>query len=146
MNEELQSTNEELETINDELRTRTLELNELNAFLETILASMRMAVVVLDTAQVVRIWNTHAEELWGLRADEAEGQPFASLDIGLPVGELRQAVRSALVAEEPAEVTVDATNRRGRQVRCRVTCLPLRVVNDQVTGVIVLMEVTLADG
>ena len=34
MNEELQSTNEELETINDELRQRSVELNEVNDFLE----------------------------------------------------------------------------------------------------------------
>ena len=40
MNEELQSTNEELETMNDELRHRTLELNEINAFLETILTTI----------------------------------------------------------------------------------------------------------
>jgi two-component system CheB/CheR fusion protein len=101
---------------------------------------------VVDAGQVVRVWNTHAEELWGLRADEVLGQAFASLDIGLPVAELQQAVRSALVAEEPAEVTVDATNRRGRGVRCHVTALPLRVLNDQVMGVILLMETMPADG
>jgi two-component system CheB/CheR fusion protein len=146
MNEELQSTNEELETINDELRTRTLELNELNAFLETILASMRMAVAVVDAGQVVRVWNAHAEDLWGLRADEVVGQPFDSLDIGLPVADLRHAVSSALIAGDSDGVTVDATNRRGRRVRCRVTALPLRVLNDQTTGVIVLMEATPVEG
>jgi two-component system, chemotaxis family, CheB/CheR fusion protein len=147
MNEELQSSNEELETINDELRTRTLELNEVNAFLETILTSMSMAVAVLDATQAVRVWNTHAEELWGLRADEVQGQRFSSLDIGLPVGELRQAIRTALVAEEPAEVTVQARNRRGRPITCRVSCLPLRVGHGgQVSGVILLMDATPADG
>ena len=45
MNEELQSTNEELETMNDELRQRTVELNDVNAFLETILASLGVGVV-----------------------------------------------------------------------------------------------------
>jgi hypothetical protein len=41
MNEELQSTNEELQTINDELRLRTTELNQANAFLNSILGSLK---------------------------------------------------------------------------------------------------------
>ena len=147
MNEELQSSNEELETINDELRTRTLELNEVNAFLETILTSMSMAVAVLDASQIVRIWNTHAEELWGLRADEVRDQAFPSLDIGLPVNELRGPIRTALVAEEPAEVVLDARDRRGRPVSCRVSCLPLRVAKGgQVSGVILLMDANRVEG
>src|SRR5207247_1276232 len=74
MNEELQSTNEELETLNDELRQRTFELNDVNAFLETILTSLGIAVVVLNPAQQVRIWNEHSERMWGLRSDGVEGQ------------------------------------------------------------------------
>jgi two-component system CheB/CheR fusion protein len=141
MNEELQSTNEELETINEELRTRTLELNEVNAFLETILASMGVAVAVLDTRQAVQIWNRHAEDLWGLRADEVIGQHFLGLDIGLPVDELRANIRAALAgADGRGELTLDATDRRGRPLRCAVTALPLVVGRDEVTGVIILME------
>src|SRR5215470_5691303 len=49
MNEELQSTNEELETINNELRERSAEVIELNQFLESILGSLKSAVVVLGT-------------------------------------------------------------------------------------------------
>ena len=141
MNEELQSTNEELETINDELRTRTLELNEVNAFLETILASMGLAVAVLDARQTVQIWNRHAEDLWGVRADEAIGQHFLGLDIGLPVEELRSAIRSALRGVDGrGEIALAATNRRGRPIQCVVRTLPLLVAGQEVTGVILLME------
>jgi two-component system, chemotaxis family, CheB/CheR fusion protein len=141
MNEELQSTNEELETINDELRTRTLELNEVNAFLETILASMGVAVAVLDGRQTVQVWNRHAEDLWGLRADEAVGQHFLGLDIGLPVDQLRASIREALQGTDGrGQVTLHATNRRGRSIECTVTTLPLVVGSAEVTGVILLME------
>jgi two-component system, chemotaxis family, CheB/CheR fusion protein len=141
MNEELQSTNEELETINDELRVRTLELDEVNAFLETILASMGLAVAVLDARQTVRVWNRHAEDLWGLRVDEAAEQHFLGLDIGLPVDQLRASIRAALQgADGRSEVTLEATNRRGRSISCVVTTLPLVVGADEVTGVILLME------
>jgi two-component system CheB/CheR fusion protein len=93
MNEELQSTNEELETMNDELRMRSVELDEVNIFLEGILTSIGMAIAVLDRQGVVRLWNVHAHELWGLKADEAEGQTFLELDFGLPVAKLKQPLR-----------------------------------------------------
>jgi two-component system CheB/CheR fusion protein len=141
MNEELQSTNEELETMNDELRTRTLRLDEVNAFLDTILASMGVAVAVLDGQQTVEIWNRRAEDLWGLRADEALGRHFLALDIGLPVDELRSSIRSALQGTDGrGRLTLDATNRLGRPIRCTVTALPLKVGGAEVSGVILLME------
>jgi two-component system CheB/CheR fusion protein len=139
MNEELQSTNEELETINDELRERTLELDEVNAFLETILTSMGVAVAVVDRQGVVQVWNAHATDLWGLRSDEAVGQHFLVLDIGLPVEQLKAALKAALGGEEPrVELTLDANDRRGRSLRCAVTLLPLGQA-EETAGAIVLM-------
>src|SRR5215469_1412380 len=69
-NEELQSGNEELETMNEEMRLRTAELDEARIFLEGVLSSVAAGVVVLDAELLVRSWNSGAEELWGLRADE----------------------------------------------------------------------------
>ena len=96
MNEELQSTNEELETINDELRERTGELNQVNEFLEAILTSLGLGVAVLDAQQRVQVWNRRAEDLWGLRSDEAVDNHFLSLDIGLPSEQLAPALRAVL--------------------------------------------------
>jgi two-component system CheB/CheR fusion protein len=142
MNEELQSANEELETMNDELRTRTVELDEVNAFLETILGSMGVAVAVLDIDQRVQVWNERARDLWGLRPDEAQGRHFLSLDIGLPVERLDQPIRALLTGQDGAgkEVVLEALNRKGRTIECRVTCLPLTVADGGVNGVIVLMD------
>jgi two-component system, chemotaxis family, CheB/CheR fusion protein len=141
MNEEMQSTNEELQTINDELGLRTSELNQLNAFLESIWAGLGGAVVVLDPDLRVLVWNHGSEDLWGVRQEEVQGQHFLNLDIGLPVDQIRPALRQAMSGEDGARSTmVGATNRRGRSVRCRVTCSPL-VGNDRsVRGVIVVVE------
>jgi two-component system CheB/CheR fusion protein len=147
MNEELQSTNEELETINDELRQRTLDLNEVNSFLESILGSLEAGVVVLDEDLRIRAWNDHAAELWGLRSEEAQGQHFVNLDIGLPTEQLLPLVRSTLAGEDvDRQLTVDATNRRGRAIRCRVTCSQLLSPTNEVRGAIVLMEEFPAEG
>jgi two-component system, chemotaxis family, CheB/CheR fusion protein len=140
MNEELQSTNEELEAINDELRERSLELNEVNGFLEAILTSLGVGVVVVDRTQTIQIWNRHAEGLWGLRSEEAVGEHFLALDIGLPVDRLRVALRNA-VAGDPGDgpLVVDATSRLGRMIKCAVTVVPL-AKDGAPAGAIMLME------
>ena len=140
MNEELQSTNEELETMNDELRRRSLELNDVNVFFESVLLSVRVAVIVADTQLRVMVWNREAEDLWGLRNDEVEGQHLLNLDIGFPVERLRDPARACISGESEREVlTVEATNRRGRTVTCQVLCTPL-ARGDGIQGVVILME------
>ena len=143
MNEEMQSTNEELETMNDELRRRTLELDRLNIFLENIMSSLRVGVVVLDHNLNIFIWNERAEDLWGLRADEVQGRSLFALDIGLPTEPLQAPVRACLArTSEHEEVTLEALTRRGRTVSCRVRCSSFDALDDELRGVILLMEVT----
>jgi two-component system CheB/CheR fusion protein len=141
MNEELQSTNDELQTINDELRDRTGELDTANAFLEAILTGLQAGVVVLTPELHVRVWSRQAEELWGLRQDEAVGEHFLNLDIGLPTDLLRSLIRRTLGGEEgSAETTVTAVNRRGRSIDVRVLASALWGVADDPAGIILTME------
>src|SRR5205085_2510245 len=120
MNEELQSTNEELETINDELNQRTDELNQTNFFLESILASLEVGVVVLDGELRGAAWNDGARELWGLVSDEVHGRHFMNLEIGLPLDRLHDGLRAALAGEPANPIVVEAIDRRGRTISCRV--------------------------
>jgi two-component system CheB/CheR fusion protein len=142
MNEELQSTNEELETINDELRDRTNELNQVNDFLETILTSLGLAVAVIDRDQRIQVWNQRAEDLWGLRQDEAVAHHLVSLDIGLPTEQLLPAVRAALSGGDRQDVELEAVDRRGRAIVCRTTVMPLMSGDPEplLRGAIVLMS------
>ncbi|KAB8335042.1 PAS domain-containing protein [Scytonema tolypothrichoides VB-61278] len=141
MNEELQSTNEELQTINEELRQRSDELNRVNGFLESILTSLRVGVVVLSPDLHILIWNRKAEDLWGLRFDEVFSKHFMTLDIGLPLEPLRQPMRTILIGDsEHYEVLLDARNRRGKAIQCQVICNPLLGSGSDIQGVIVLME------
>ncbi|MBW4591723.1 MAG: PAS domain-containing protein [Brasilonema angustatum HA4187-MV1] len=141
MNEELQSTNEELQTINEQLRQRSQELNTVNGFLESILTSLRVGVVVLSPDLHVVIWNRKAEDLWGLRFDEVFSKHFMSLDINLPLEPLRQPMRTILSGEsEHYEVLLDARNRRGRAIQCQVICNPLLGNASDIQGLIILME------
>jgi two-component system, chemotaxis family, CheB/CheR fusion protein len=142
MNEELQSTNDELQTINDELRERTADLDNANAFLEAILTSLRAGVAVLNRDMHVRVWNRRAEDLWGLRQDEAVGQHFLNLDIGLPTDQLRPMIRRMLSGDSDTQETrLTAVNRRGRTVEVRVVGTPLAHDGEGATGAILVMDI-----
>jgi two-component system CheB/CheR fusion protein len=141
MNEELQSTNEELQTVNEELRTRSEELNQVNAFFESVLRGMRVGAVVVNQNLDVLMWNERAQDLWGLRPDEVQGKGLLNLDIGLPVKELRGMIRPCLTGDsDHQEIELDAVNRRGKPIRCRVSCTPLAGPGSKREGVILMME------
>ena len=137
-NEELQSGNEELETMNEELRIRSGELDETRTFLQSVLSSVGLAIVVLDDRLTVRSWNAAAEDMWGLRADEVRDEVFFGLDFGLPVAEIRGIVEQARTADvRTGPVEVPAIDRKGRALGCQIICSPL--VGES-GGVVIIME------
>ena len=141
MNEELQSTNEELETINDELNQRTNELNVSKSFLETILGNLKVGIVVVDRNFQILNWNSMAEDMWGLRSEETIGNSLLGLDIGLPVEKLKHPLR--MVIDEKTniqKVILEAINRRGKSIQCRVTCTPFDGGTTERQGVVLMME------
>jgi two-component system CheB/CheR fusion protein len=115
--------------------------------LEAILTSLGIGVAVVDRQQRVQVWNHRAEDLWGLRQDEAVEHHLLSLDIGLPVERLAGPLRTVLSGSSDREQAVlEAVNRRGRTIRCATTILPLMSNTDgdgtAPRGAIVLMEDT----
>jgi two-component system CheB/CheR fusion protein len=140
MNEELESTNAELQAINTELQQRGLQLDQVNSFMQQIMANLQFGVAVLDRDLRIQLWNRRAEDLWGVRSDEAVGEPLLALDIGLPVAELAKPMREVLAAPESRrELRVSATNRRGRQFSCRLQVSAMPPV-DGLRSIIILME------
>ena len=137
MNQELQATNAELQAMNGALRRRGEDIAEVSDFMTGILGSMRVGVAVLDRKLLVRAWNERMEELWGLRADEVQGKYFITLDIGLPVDQVTQAVRGCLAGGEEIARTLDCVNRRGRTIRCHVTVTPVRSLPIRAVTVVV---------
>jgi two-component system CheB/CheR fusion protein len=147
MNEELQSSNDELQQINDTLNTRSLELDHATRLISAVVRSLGDAVAVFDHRLRVMMWSPGAEELWGLRADEATGSPLSSLDIGLPVDRLLPDIQRILAGEAgpdgqaAAKLTVDAVNRRGRPTRLSVTLSPLHEDDASLHGLLMIMTV-----
>ena len=141
MNEELHSSNEELQATNNELYQLTTELHLANAFLNSILTGLRDGVIVVDSNFSILQWNYRSEDLWGLRAKEVQGQSLFNLDIGLPVEQLKEPLRTCLAGEtNRQEIKLKARNRRGKAIECLVTCTPLLGLHQEHQGVILMVE------
>ncbi len=96
--------------------------------------------MVVDRNFNVLVWNRKAEDLWGLRLDEVRGQSLMRLEIGLPVSQLLEPLRACLAGSPGVrELGVEATDRRGRKISCRVAFTPLVTAGD-LQGAIMLME------
>lgn len=77
----------------------------------------------------------------GLRSDEAVGQHFLNLDIGLQADQLLPMVRQLFApGDGNQEMNLASVNRRGRQIDVRVVGTPLRRTSENTTGVILVME------
>ena len=84
--------------------------------------------------------NVRTAELWGVRPDEVRGKSLLNLDIGLPIQKMRDAIRACIAGSSQLEESVlEATNRRGKNIRCRVTVRPLSS-RGQNPGAILLMD------
>jgi two-component system CheB/CheR fusion protein len=116
-------------------------LNQCNAFLKSIFASLQSAVIVVNHQFQIQTWNEAAENLWGLKADEVNQQSLFSLDIGLPVERLRDPLYQCLSGTQPdREILIDALNSRGRSIQCRLSFNPLKDGSKEPHGVILLIK------
>ena len=142
INEELQSTNDELHTINDTLRERSVELDEAQGFVESLVNSIQLGMALVDREMRVTLWNRGCENLWGLRSEEVQGSLLTSLDIGLPLEPLKPLIGHAFVEPDTAmETVVAAVNRRGKETRIRINCTGFRSDSEGPSGALLLMEV-----
>ncbi len=139
-NEELRSANDELEVTNEELRHHSNEFGEYRRHADGILRGLDAGVVVVDSELKVRSWNRWSENAWGFREEEVTGQAFGDLDIGLPVKELEPAVRRTAQQSEASETVVNAVDRRGRAMRCRVKVAPLIYDDRSTQGAVIMVE------
>ena len=154
-NEELQSTNEELETINEEARSSNEEMESANeelriqaqqavsykGYLESVLRSMNVGVVVIDDKHIIQSWNRWCENTWGLRAEIVIGTGFEGLDIGFPIHLLRDSLKAVQVeADSMAEQVLEGLDRRGRPILCRVRVAPLVTDEQGAAGMVIAFE------
>jgi two-component system CheB/CheR fusion protein len=98
--EEIQSTNEELTTLNQELLDRNEQLNIARLFAESIIATMREPLIVLDKDMKVRTANQSYYNKFKTSEEQTEGKSFYQLKNGLwDIPALRSALDNSLLTD-----------------------------------------------
>lgn len=137
-NDQLRRDNTELRSIADELRLRTDELNVVAIFLQSVLTSLRGAVVVIDTGRVVRVWNAEAERLWNIPRRVAMHSRLAELDLGFEQALLPPCIEAGLRGEVSADLAVMVHRQGGDAAAYTVSATPLLGAGTMVHGVTLL--------
>lgn len=98
--EEIQSTNEELTILNQELLDRNEQLNIARLYAESIIATIREPLIILDTSLNVRSANEAYYKKFKISEEYTEGNSFYLLGNGLwDIPELRSALENSLLTE-----------------------------------------------
>jgi PAS domain-containing protein len=130
--------NDELRSIADELRQRTDELNVVAVFLQSVLTSLRGAVVVLDTTGAVRVWNAQAEHIWGIPRRLAMRSLIGELNLGFDLARLQPTIETGLRGDASADVPVIVTRPGHDPAPFNVSVTPLLGPGASVHGVTLL--------
>ncbi|HUD95321.1 CheR family methyltransferase [Sphingobium sp.] len=141
LNEEARSSNEEMESVNEELRIQAEQASSYRLYLESVLRSMNGGIIVLDSKHAIQSWNRWSENAWGLRSEEVLGTSFESLDIGLPVHLLREAMATVQAgSEKQVEKIIEGIDRRGRRLLCNVIVSGLLDEENDRHGLVLLFQ------
>jgi two-component system, chemotaxis family, CheB/CheR fusion protein len=131
--EELQSTNEEIITVNEELHGRNEDLARVNSDLLNLLASVQLAIVMVDNDLRIRRFTPVAEKILNLMPG----------DVGRPIGHIKPNIDSpmleAMMTEAIDTMTVQEREVRdfqGRRYSMKVR--PYRNVDNRIDGAVVV--------
>jgi two-component system NtrC family sensor kinase len=123
-----------------QLRTKADELERMRQFSENILESLNDGLAVLDRNGHVVRWNRPMEELYGVRHEEAVGQPLDQLFEPRIVRLIRGSAGGA--AEGTAHYRIPLSTRHDppRRPLVNLGATPLRDSHGDVVGSIVIVE------
>jgi two-component system, chemotaxis family, CheB/CheR fusion protein len=119
-----------LEDVTDRARA-----GEVRARLAEIVECSDDGIISTTLDGIVTTWNAGAERIFGLRADEAIGTPFARLMPPMHDGEEADVQARMRQGERIAHVETTVLNREGRPVYLSVAISPLRDANGAVIGI-----------
>jgi two-component system CheB/CheR fusion protein len=109
----------------------------------SVMGSLNVGIAVVDRQLHVLAWNAKAQDLWGIRPDEAVRAHLFNLDIGLPLERLQPLLKKQLAGgnSDHDSIRLEAVNRRGRPLEVLVTVTSLSSDSQEPTGAIVVMDV-----
>ncbi len=132
--EELQSTNEELNTLNEELHGRNEELMHVNSDLVNLLASVHIAIVMVDSDLRIRRFTPMAEKVLNLIPTDI-GRPISDIKPNFDCNDLEK-----LITESIDTVTIkerEVHDRKGNLFSLRIR--PYKNVENRIDGAVLAL-------
>jgi two-component system CheB/CheR fusion protein len=136
--EELHSTNEELESLNEELQRSNVLLRETNDDLVNVLASVEIAIIIVDAERRVRRFTPKARHLIKLIAGDV-GRPIADLQTSVAAAGLDEAITAVIETLAIHESEVQHSDGTCYRMQIR----PYRTTDRKIGGaVIAFVDIT----
>jgi two-component system CheB/CheR fusion protein len=107
--------------------------------LAAVVEALPSATIVIDARDTVRLWNTAAEALYGIRRDQAVGYHFRDLDISYRAEGLRARIEDVRRGTPSARLEgVAFSGRRGQPIHVDITVEALfDAARDRLAGILV---------
>lgn len=115
-----------------------LDLQDANQTLTALIKSAPLAIIVLDAAGSLQLWNPAAETIFGWRASEVVGKPPPFLPE--KTSEDFWTLYSQGLQGEPVRVEGECRHRTGMTMDISFSMSPLSNPEEELTGVMVVLE------
>jgi two-component system CheB/CheR fusion protein len=132
--EELQSTNEELNTLNEELANRNRELTRSHNDLNNLFSNIDVAVIVLDNALKIRLFNPIAEKLFNLIPADI-GRPISDIRLKLVISDVEGKLNDVLTNFIPKQQEVQDEEDHWYEMRIR----PYMTAEKKIDGLVLAL-------
>lgn len=129
--EELQSSNEELTTLNEELSTRNLQLSLLNDDLRNLLATVDIAIIMVDNDLRIRRFTPKSERLLNLISSDT-GRPITDIKPNFDLPDLKQMIVDTIDTMVARERQILDTEGKAYIFRIR----PFRTTDNRIEGAV----------
>ena len=130
---ELQTNNDQLMTVNEGLIERAAALAALNSELQSLLASLHVAAVVVESDLSIKCFTVAAEAVFNLSPGDV-GRPLRQLSLGLSCPELEARLRETLNTGNAQKL--EAHDKRGNRYSVRLR--PYANGQKQIEGVTIV--------
>src|SRR6516164_921325 len=132
--EELQSANEELSTVNDELRNRNADISTVNNDLTNLLASIKIAVIMVAPDVTIRRFTPEAQKTLGLIPADV-GRPFININPLIQIPNLHEMILKVIGNGQMIET--EAVSRNDHRYSLRIH--PYRTSEGKTDGAVITL-------
>jgi PAS domain S-box-containing protein len=116
------------------------ELERRRLFSESIISSIKSAVIVTDRKHNVTEWNPAAEKLWGIRRKNSLGKDFFVLDVGGKAEGLKENMEKVMETGHPFRVEGLRYHRNGEERYLDIVYVPLIDEKGEIQGVVSIAD------